>query len=155
MDSRSQLPNLDPRKSPLLVGQVTETPLDLVTSRLLFTFPLNSQQVEWLNTVIYEDDVFYINYWSLTHTFFGMIWGLLMVCIFYYFPSISSYLTVTNYLILHTLFEIWEMWAGGYFTGEFELTLQELVDGVMDTLFGLAGVFLVLRFFERQSTFWS
>lgn len=133
MDSRS-----DPRQSPLLVGQVTETPLDLVTNRLLFTFPLNEKQISFLNTVIYQDDLFYINYWSLTHTFFAMIWGFMML-------QWPSHFTVFRYLMVHTLFEIWEMWAGGYFSGRFQLTLPELVDGVMDTLFGLAGIYLVLQ----------
>lgn len=127
----------DPRlKSPLLVGQTTNSPLDLVTSRLLFIWPLTDSQVKWLNTVIYQDSLFYINYWSLTHTFFGMIWGLFMLR----WPKIF---TIGQYILLHTIFEIWEAWAGGYFSGRFKMTLNELVDGLMDTLFGLAGVILI------------
>ena len=36
------------------------------------------------------------------------------------------------------------MWAGGYFTGQHQLIIQEVIDGVMDTLFGLIGVLLVI-----------
>jgi len=123
--------------SPLIHGQLTKSPLDMVTERLFFIWPLTQDQVKWLNTVIYRDNLFWINYWSLTHTLIGMFWGLLYL----WNPSVFS---IKNYLIAHVLFELWEMWAGGYFTGEHQLIIQEVIDGVMDTLFGLAGVFLVI-----------
>jgi len=43
----------------------------------------------------------------------------------------------------HTLFELWELWAGGYLTGETPLILPEIVDIIMDTVFGLLGIYLV------------
>lgn len=122
--------------SPLLHGQLTKTPLDLVTERIFFIWPVTREQVKWLNTIIYRDDLFWINYWSLTHTFIGLLWGVLHVLC-------PSFFSIRNYIIAHTLFEIWELWAGGYFTGQHPLIVQEIVDLIMDTLFGLAGVYLM------------
>ncbi len=125
--------------SPLLHGQVTKgvySPLDLVTQRIFFLIPITPTQIEWLNRIIYRDNLFWINYWSLTHTFVGLFWGLLHAL----WPDTFS---IWNYLIAHTLFELWELWAGGYFSGKHPFIIQEFVDIIMDTLFGLAGVFLV------------
>lgn len=122
-------------KSPLLHGQKTKTPLDLITERLFFVFPLNDKQIQFLNTIIYKDDLFWINYWSLTHTLFAMIWALI--------GKIIPVFNLKNYLIFHTTFELWELWAGGYLTGEHALTIQELVDGLMDTLFGIVGFYIL------------
>ncbi len=122
--------------SPLLYGQETKTALDLITKRLYFIWPLSKKQIEWLNTVIYKDQIFLINYWSFTHTFFGFLWGLAEV---FWSKRVFS---VTNYLIFHSLFELWELWAGGYLTGQRALNLAELVDVVMDTLFGVSWSYL-------------
>lgn len=127
--------NMKTNVSPLLHAIKTNTPLDLVSERFFFIIPLNYEQIQWLNTVIYKDNLFWINYWSLTHTFLGFIYGL--------FQRIwPEYFTIKNYLILHTLFEIWELWASGYLTGERKLVLQEILDIIMDTLFGFIGVIL-------------
>jgi len=123
-------------ESPLIHGQMTQTPLDLVTERLFFLIPLTKEQVKWLNTVIYSDNLFWINYWSLTHTLVALFWGILHVM----WPDVFS---IRNYLIAHTLFEIWELWAGGYLTGKQKLIIQEVVDIIMDTLFGLMGIYLI------------
>ncbi len=128
-----------PKPSPLLYGRETGTPLDLITERLFFVWPLSKRQIEWLNTVIYEDRLFLINYWSLTHTFFGFLWGLA-------FPSPSP----LPFILFHTLFEIWELWAGGYLgSGSGTLTIQEMVDVVMDTLFGVAGFYIGRSIWSR------
>ena len=46
---------------------------------------------------------------------------------------------------MHTLFEIWELWAGGYFDGTFPITVREIVDIIMDTAFGAIGFYLVVN----------
>jgi len=122
--------------SPLLHGRVTKSPLDLVTERLFFVVPLTMDQIQWLNTVIYHDRLFWINYWSLTHTFVALFWGVLHLL----WPDTFS---IRRYLMAHTLFELWELWAGGYLTGETPLILPEIVDIIMDTVFGLLGIYLV------------
>lgn len=130
--------------SPLIHGQITKSALDQVTERLFFVWPLTEKQVEWLNTVLYKDDLFWINYWSFTHTLIGFFWGLLYL----WNPTIFS---IRNYLISHTIFEFWEAWAGGYFSGIRKLTVPEIIDGVMDTFFGLAGVYLAIYLFGSRS----
>jgi len=122
--------------TPLLHAIPTKTPLDLVTEKFFFIFPITPKQMEWLNTIIYKDSTFWINYWSLTHTLLGMIYGILS----FKFPT---KFTIMRYIILHTIFEIWELWAAGYLTGIRQLVYQELVDIIMDTIFGLIGVYLI------------
>jgi len=120
--------------SPLLHGRTVGTPLDNITNRLYFIFPLSKNAVEWLNTVIYKDDIFWINYWSLTHTLFGIFWGLLY--------KWNPFFNLQNLIIFHTIFEIWEFWAGGYFSGTREIILPEIIDTLMDTLFAIGGFYL-------------
>jgi hypothetical protein len=124
------------RPTPLLHAEVTDTPLDLVSERFFFLIPLRKETIEWLNTVIYKNEHFWINYWSLTHTFIGILWGLAMKL----YPNVF---TVWRYIIAHTLFEIWEAWAGGYLTGQRQLVYQEVIDALMDTIFGLLGILFV------------
>lgn len=122
-------------------GQVTGTALDQITNKLYFVFPLRPKDVKFLNTVIYGDDLFWINYWSLTHFVFGLVWGLLGRV----WPDI---LTLRGLLLFHTIFEIWEFWASGYFSAKRQVILPELVDVAMDTLFALAG-------FWASTAFWG
>ena len=131
--------------TPLLHAIPSKTPLDLVTERFFFLIPLSKEQMEWLNTIIYQDEIFWINYWSLTHTFLGIVYG-----IFYYlYPNIF---TVNRYILLHTFFELWELWGGGYLTGEHQLIYQEIVDIIMDTIFGLTGLYLMNYLLQKLKT---
>ena len=131
--------------SPLLHGQETGTALDAITKRLYFIWPLTRDQVRWLNTVIYSDDLFHVNYWSLTHAFFGFLWGLVSGV----WQTGRGVFSLVNYLVFHTLFELWELWAGGYLGGGRILDVRELMDVVVDTMFGVAGFFLGRFLFFR------
>jgi hypothetical protein len=127
--------------SPLLHGQKTDTALDLITERLYFVLPLTPRQIEWLNTVIYNRYPFWINYWSFTHLAWGVIWALLQR----FTGSLGKQLfSFRNLMIFHALFEIWELWAGGYIgPGQIRrLNFAELVDISMDTLFTIFGYFI-------------
>lgn len=126
--------------TPLLHGSKTHTPLDLITENLYFIFPLNPDQVDFLNTIIYSDKYFHINYWSLTHLIFGIFWGIMHI----FLPNIFS---ILNYFLFHTIFEFWELYAGGYLTGEHPIIIPEIIDIIMDTLFGLIGI-LIIKFFK-------
>lgn len=117
--------------SPLLTGKRTDTPLDLITYNLYFLFPLSDSQIQWLNKPIYSDKYFHINNWSLTHTLFGMFWGILRK----WFPFFS----LVNYLIFHTLFEIWEVIAIHKLGN---LDFRETLDIIMDTIFGVIGFYI-------------
>ena len=130
----SEMTNEIANSSPLLTGFRTGTPIDLITYRLYFLFPLSEKQVEFLNRPIYRDKWFNINNWSLTHTFFGWLWGLMGR---YYNAQLFS---LTNYLIFHTLFEIWEVWA--IHLPFWQLDIVEIIDILMDTLFGVMGYWL-------------
>ena len=122
------------KESPLLEGYSTGTQLDAITYRLFFIFPLTESQVQFLNTVIYKNDSIHINYWSLTHTLFGMIWGL-----FHLYDK--KWFSFRNYVIFHTLFEIWEVYAISKFEN---LNLKEWNDILLDTIFGSIGFWLVV-----------
>jgi hypothetical protein len=54
--------------------------------------------------------------------------------------------TLGGLLVFHTLFEIWELWAGGYLTKIRTLDFPEMVDVVMDTIFSLIG-YLIAHLF--------
>lgn len=121
--------------SPLLHGQQTGTDLDAITNKLYFIYKLSDKQINWLNTIIYSDKYFHINYWSLTHTFFGMAWGFL--------KKYNNKFNILNFVIFHTLFEIWELWAFGYQNIQ-DVDVKEWIDIVMDTIFGLIGVCIMI-----------
>ena len=104
-------------QSPLLVGQIKGTPLDLITKRLYFIFPLTDKSIKYLNKPVLPEiqlkildfilqnhrtkGVYVYNNWTYTHFIFAFVCGLFGV-------------GLKNYMIFHTLFEIWELWAGGY-----------------------------------------
>lgn len=131
--------------SPLLHGQETGTPLDSITERLFFVWPLDRDQIRWLNTVIYSDNLFHVNYWSLTHSLFGFLWGMISGL----WQTGRDIFSLGNYLLFHTLFELWELWAGGYLDGTRLVDVRELADVVVDTIFGVAGFFLGRLLFFR------
>ncbi len=124
-------------ESPLITGKLEQTPLDMVTERLLFTLPLNAEQIQWLNTPIWAGEKVHINYWTLTHFFFGMVSGIL------YYQTRWKIFSLPAYFIQHALFELWELWAGGYLDGRHPLTVMEVNDILIDTLFGLLGFAVV------------
>lgn len=122
--------------SPLLHGKITKTPLDLVTDRLYGLFPLDERQIQYLNTIIYKDNVFWINYWSFTHFFLGFFVGFVF----------KRYLTIRTYSKLHILFELWELWAGGYIVPvnnvSHKLDIQEITDTLLDITLGILGFYV-------------
>lgn len=137
-----------PQSSPLLHGQKTGTPLDLITERLYFIWPLSQSQIEWLNTPVTAMGKwattypFWINYWSFTHVGWGVIWAALRAL-----TGQTKLFSLTGLLIFHTVFEVWELWAGGYIMGgphRHRLDLAEWVDIIMDTIFSAMG-FIVAR----------
>lgn len=122
--------------TPLLHGQITDTPLDAITKRLFFVIPLSRNAIEWLNTIVYRNDDLgiWINYWSGTHVLWGILWGLAGQL----FPSVF---TALGLLIFHSLFELWELWAGGYFERR-QLIRAEVIDIFFDTVFAMIGFFI-------------
>jgi len=133
--------------SPLLHGQKTQSPLDLITERLYFIWPLSRRQIEFLNRPILpslQRYPFWINYWSLTHVGWGIIWALLQ-----HWTGWSSIFNLTGLVIFHSVFELWELWAGGYLTGIRRLTFEEMVDVFMDTVFAVVG-YLLFSFFIKK-----
>lgn len=112
--------------SPLLVGFPTDTPLDYLLK------PFTKEQIDFLNKDIYVDSTFHINNWSLLHLLSGLIWGLLY--------KKHPFFNLLNFVILHSIFEFWEVWAVHLVQECF--TFKELVDIIMDTLFGIVGFIL-------------
>jgi hypothetical protein len=145
-------------ESPLLVGQETGGPLDNITKRLFFIFPLSKESITFLNRplfpktqlkildLILQDkrtkDVYVLNYWSFTHFAYAFFFG-------------SFGVGLIEYLIFHTLFELWELWAGNYqyFNLESEgrpLIPEEIIDILFDTLFAAMGIILSKRFLRKN-----
>ena len=130
----------DKSPSPLLHGKITGTPLDAITTKFYFIFPLSSEAIKWLNTLIYRNDNLglWINRWSATHVLWGILWGIA-----HRFLS-KKLFSPLNFLIIHTLFELWELWAGGYLKNSAEkLNVPEILDTIMDTIFASIGLALV------------
>ena len=133
-------------ESPLIHGKINNTPLDNITQNLWFIFPLNKQQIKFLNTVIYKNKYIWINYWSLTHIVPAIIFGLI------FNKNEFNLKILIIYIILHTLFELWELYAGGYFSGKFKINIIEINDIIFDTLFAVLGFYIsiyLLRFFKK------
>lgn len=129
------------KPSSLLHGHITNTPLDSITTRLFFIFPLSKDAIHWLNTIIYRNDNLglWINYWSGTHMLWGMLWGLARIF------TRSSFFSTNALLITHLLFEIWELWAAGYVQNKFEnLIPAEIIDLILDTIFAMIGYWIIL-----------
>lgn len=73
----------------------------------------------------------------MTHLMWGILWGIASWVL-------SKYtFTPINLLIVHTVFEIWELWAGGYLdNGGERLNTPEILDTILDTIFALIGLFV-------------
>jgi hypothetical protein len=89
--------------------------------------------IDKLDTLVIGDDdtIFYINYWHFVHMFTGVIFS-------YFFFKYSLITIVIHYVILHTLWEIWQ-----FSIGMTPATLRGLSDTIIDTLFGVAGVLAI------------
>jgi hypothetical protein len=94
---------------------------------------LPRRYVALLGTYLIGDDttLFYITYWHGMHLLSGVLFGLLLL--FYKVPS-----PVLTYLVLHTLWELWQLWIGMT-----KPTVRGLLDIGVDTLAGLLGLALI------------
>ena len=126
--------------SPLLHGKITNTPLDFVTTRLYFIFPLSYNAIQCLNTIVYRNDDLglWINYWSGTHILWGIIWGLAHIILS------KSIFSVNNFVITHSIFELWALWAGGFLSNNAQkLNAPEILDTLLDTIFACLGMLII------------
>jgi hypothetical protein len=82
-----------------------------------------------LETYILGDDtsVFYISLWSFVHMATGVVYG------------ITTPWSVSFYVWLHTLWELWQIWIGMTHIH----TLRGAIDVGVDTLMGVFGVLSV------------
>ena len=76
----------------------------------------------------------YINLWHINHFLSGVFFALLHL---YFYRFESPFMT---YFVVHTLWELWQLFIGMTIPN-----LRGILDIGNDTLFGLLGVFLVLR----------
>jgi hypothetical protein len=96
--------------------------------------------VEFLDSYIVGSDssIFYLNYWHVNHFFSGVFFALFHLYVYHFAYPIHTY------LILHTLWEIWQL-----FLGMTPTSLRGLVDIWNDTLLGTLGAYITLRL-ERK-----
>ena len=120
--------------SPLLRGGDTDTQLDRVT-RFLFS----DTAIDFLNKDVYKP--LQMNNWSFFHVAWGVVWGLANV------SSSSSLFSLLNLVLVHSAFEAWEVWAGGYLDGTHKLDFREWTDIVVDTALSVLGFLLVMLVF--------
>lgn len=122
--------------SPLITGKQTGTSLDFITNSFMGIIPFTNDQIKWLNKIIFKNDKLsiYINNWVWTHLVVGIIFGIIFTIITNKYQVRG--LNITTYLILHTIFEIWELIAVHKL---FNFNLAEFFDIIFDTLFALIG----------------
>lgn len=82
-----------------------------------------------------KNSLFYLNVWHINHFLSGVFFGLFHL---YGRAVPSPFLT---YLILHTLWELWQLWIGMT-----PRSIRGALDILVDTLVGVLGLFSVLRF---------
>jgi hypothetical protein len=86
---------------------------------------------------------FYVSGWSLVHLMNGIIFGYLYL----YFKGDSRFYFF-KLLVLHTLWELWQMLIG--MAKPYKLTgRSNLVDTIMDTLFFMMGAYSVRKFYKK------
>lgn len=94
---------------------------------------LPPQTVKFLHTYIIGNDttLFYLNYWHIMHGMSGILFGFLTLV----YRVSSPFVT---YFVLHTLWEIWQLWIGMT-----KPDVRGIIDIGVDTLVGLLGLLLV------------
>ncbi len=86
---------------------------------------------------------FYVSGWSIVHLINGVIFGYLYL----YFNGDNRFY-VFKLLILHTLWELWQMLIG--MSKPYKLTgRSNLIDTIMDTIFFMIGAYIVRKFYKR------
>jgi hypothetical protein len=86
-----------------------------------------------------SEKTFYITGWSIIHLLNGILFGYL----YYYFKYDMKHY-ILNLLILHTLWEIWQIIIG--MSKPYKLTgNSNIVDIFVDTLLFMSGAYLTLK----------
>ena len=86
---------------------------------------------------------FYISGWSIIHIINGLIVGFLYLFFNY---DIKRY--AINMLIIHTVWEVWQMLIG--MSKPYKLTgSNNLIDTIMDTLLFMLGAYVILKLYHK------
>ena len=86
---------------------------------------------------------FYISGWSIIHIINGLIVGFLYLFFKY---DIKRY--AINMLIIHTVWEVWQMLIG--MSKPYKLTgSNNLIDTIMDTLLFMLGAYVILKLYHK------
>ena len=85
----------------------------------------------------------YISVWSIIHIINGILFGYLYLVFKY---DMKRY--VINMLILHTVWEVWQMLIG--IAKPYKLTgPNNLIDTFMDTLLFMVGAYVALKLYKK------
>ena len=88
-----------------------------------------------------KKNTFYLEGWSIIHFIIGLLIGYLYL---YFQQDLNLY--YYKMLILHTIWELWQMLIG--MAKPYKLTgRSSLVDSVIDTIIFLAGTYVVRKMF--------
>lgn len=79
---------------------------------------ISTQHIEWLNTAILPN----INYWTILHLIYGMLWGFTKFNIF-------------SFVVLHIFLEAWEI----YTFSHMDTSTYEILDILIDMVAGVVG----------------
>jgi VanZ family protein len=110
---------------------------------------LPSRVISVLNTFLYNtpNNSFYINGWSILHLFSGILLGLL-----YLFLGKEDALFYFHLFILHTIWELWQVFIGmakpWRRTGD-----SNIIDSVVDTGMFMMGAYVALSVYNTVSVF--
>ena len=82
--------------------------------------------------------LFYLNYWSIIHMLSGVLCGVLI-------HKLGGFVSGINYyaigLIIHTLWELWQMLIGmSIYKGKY--ALRQWIDTLVDTIMFIGGMFI-------------
>jgi hypothetical protein len=86
-----------------------------------------------------QNKLLYINGWSFMHYFSGMLFGM----IYLYLGKKSDFYYYFHLLIIHTIWELWQMLIG--MTKIWEL--QGLIDTTLDTIWYMFGAYILLQLY--------
>jgi hypothetical protein len=84
---------------------------------------LPREYVDMLDTYIFNTRYVYMNVWSLLHGLSGVL-----------FAFVFRRATLTHWILVHTLWELWQV-----FIGMTPLTVRGLLDTVLDTVMSILG----------------
>jgi len=118
---------------------MTETINDLLFRSGDFFVPTPVKKFLDIYIIGSDNSLIYINYWSLVHLISGVI---IFSILKFLNPKQNPYIRILNLLIIHTIWEFWQIIIG---MTKFN-TLRGIIDIIVDTLMFMFGAYITSHF---------